>query len=130
MALPPWSTAGYATFFASRRSVESDPARLLSEHDLTDKERTAREELHAELLSLRFPEGPQLVDEPGPFGARPLPLAGSMDDTIGGGAWFFPDQRPIVSLLMRVRINPNGAVVTPDWTQAEDRLHEWPTVGE
>jgi hypothetical protein len=34
------------------------------------------------------------------------------------------------SILMRVRINPNGAVVTPDWTQADVRLHEWPTVGE
>ncbi|MDY7090726.1 MAG: XRE family transcriptional regulator, partial [Actinomycetota bacterium] len=34
------------------------------------------------------------------------------------------------SILMRVRINPNGAAVTPDWTQAENRLHEWPADGE
>jgi len=33
---------------------------------------------------------------------------------------------PSFSILMRVRTNPNGAVVTPDWTLAEDRLHEWP----
>jgi hypothetical protein len=37
---------------------------------------------------------------------------------------------PSFSLLMRVRINPNGAVVTPDWTQADDRLHEWPVNGD
>ena len=34
------------------------------------------------------------------------------------------------SILMRVRINPNGDAVTPDWTQAEERLHEWPSDGE
>jgi hypothetical protein len=34
------------------------------------------------------------------------------------------------SILMRVRINPNGAVVTPDWTQGDVRLHEWPADGE
>ena len=34
------------------------------------------------------------------------------------------------SILMRVRINPNGAVLTPDWMQDEDRLHEWPADGE
>ena len=34
------------------------------------------------------------------------------------------------SVLMRVRINPNGAVMTPDWTQDEERLHEWPSGGE
>jgi hypothetical protein len=95
--LPPSNRlVGYATFFASRRSVESNPARLVDEHDLTDEERTVREGLHAELLSLRYPEGPHYLDEPGPFVARTVPLAGSVDDTIGGGTWYFPDQRPII----------------------------------
>lgn len=95
---PPASRlAGYATFFASRRSVESEPARLLSEHELSEEERIVRDELHTQLLSLRFPEGQQYVDEPGQFGARPLTLSGSVGDTtIGGGTWFFPDQRPII----------------------------------
>jgi hypothetical protein len=95
--LPPASRlAGYATFFASRRSVESRPARLLSENEFTEDERVVRDELHTQLLSLRFPEGQHFVDEPGPFGARPLTLSGSVDQTIGGGTWFFPDQRPII----------------------------------
>ena len=95
--LPPATRLiGYATFFASRRSVASDPARLLGEADLTEEERAARDGLYAELLSLRFPEESQYEDVNGVYEARPLPLAGSVDDTIGGGTWFFPDQRPII----------------------------------
>jgi hypothetical protein len=41
----------------------------------------------------------------------------------------FPDSSAF-SILMRVRINPNGDVVTPDWTLAEDRLHVRPTNDE
>ena len=95
--IPPASRlAALATFFASRRSIESEPARLLSEQDLTEDERVVRHQLHTELLSLRFPEVPQYVDDPAAFAARALPLAGSVEETIGGGTWFFPDQRPIV----------------------------------
>jgi transcriptional regulator with XRE-family HTH domain len=95
--LPPASRlAGYATFFASRRTVESEPARLLAESELTDDERRVRDGLHSELLSLRFPEGPQYIDESSEFQARQLPLAGSIGGKIGGGTWFFPDQRPII----------------------------------
>ncbi|WP_433727154.1 helix-turn-helix domain-containing protein [Actinoplanes sp. CA-051413] len=105
--LPPANRlAGYATFFASRRSVESDPARLLSERELSSEERAARGELYAELLSLRFPEEPQAVDEPPAPAARRLTLSAT-GDTIGGGTWFFPDQRPVVivpgSLPKRIR---------------------------
>jgi transcriptional regulator with XRE-family HTH domain len=95
-SLPPASRLiGYATFFATRRSVASDPARLLTENELTENERTTRDGLHTELLSLRFPEGGQYLDEPRPHSFRPLTLAGPLEDTIGGGTWFFPDQRPI-----------------------------------
>jgi transcriptional regulator with XRE-family HTH domain len=94
--LPPANRlAGYATFFASRRSVESDPARLLSERELSNEERAERNELYAELLSLRFPEEPQVVDDPPVLAARRLTLSAPVE-TIGGGTWFFPDQRPIV----------------------------------
>src|SRR3954451_16305587 len=56
-ALPPANRLiGYATFFASRRSVESDPARLLDDAELSEVERGARDGLYAELLSLRFPD--------------------------------------------------------------------------
>jgi hypothetical protein len=87
---------GYATFFASRRTVASEPARLLAESDLAEDERELRDRLYAELLSLHFPDVPRNIDEPAPFDPRPIPLAGSIADTIGGGTWFFPDQRPIV----------------------------------
>ena len=96
-ALPPTPRLiGYATFFASRRSIASSPARLLGDADLTEAERIARDGLYADLLSLRFPADPQYVDEPAVFEPRALTLTGSIDDTIGGGTWFFPDQRPII----------------------------------
>jgi len=33
------------------------------------------------------------------------------------------------SVLARVRITKKGETVTPDWTVAENVLHEWPTAG-
>ncbi|BEL03550.1 helix-turn-helix domain-containing protein [Actinoplanes sichuanensis] len=91
-ALPPASRlAGYAMFFATRRSVESSPARLLSEHDLSDDERQERDRLHSELFGMRFVDGEST--EPEPAGST---LAGLDPGVAGSGTWFFPDQRPIV----------------------------------
>ena len=121
--LPPANRlAGYATFFASRRSVESDRARLLSERELSEEERRARDELYTELLGLRFPEEPQVVDDPPVFDARPVTVTGSAD-TIGGGTWFFPDQRAIVivtgSLPKRFRERmPFTDPVDPDFVRS------------
>lgn len=90
--LPPANRlAGYARFFATPRSAESSPARLLSEHELTEDERRAREELHAELFSLRFPDG-----EPTDHDPQRHALVGPTRESIGGGTWYFPDQRPII----------------------------------
>jgi hypothetical protein len=84
-ALPPATRLiGYATFFASRRSVASDPARLLDEAELTEGERRARDGLYAELLSLRFPEDPPGIAERGAHGQ------------LGQDTWFFPDQQSII----------------------------------
>ncbi|MEU8664395.1 XRE family transcriptional regulator [Actinoplanes philippinensis] len=89
-ALPPASRlAGYAAFFATPRSVESSPARLLGEHEMTAGERHAREELYAELFSLRFP-GEHEEDEA--QGAAPARVPGDA----ASGTWYFPDQRPII----------------------------------
>lgn len=44
---------GYATFFATRRSMEGEGPRLLRPGELTDDEAAVRDELEAELLSLR-----------------------------------------------------------------------------
>ena len=86
--LPPANRlAGYATFFATRRSVRSDPARLVSEKELTDEEIVTRDGLHSELLSLRFPEEAPDVDDSG---------APGFGTGLIGGTWLFPDQRPVV----------------------------------
>lgn len=82
---PPNRLYAYATFFATRRSVAGDRARLLTNAELTEDERRLRDELHEELLRLRF--------APANDGQR-IPLAGPTD-SIGGGSWYFPDQKPI-----------------------------------
>ncbi len=88
---PNWLQA-YATFFASRRSVEGGRGRLLSDTELTEEERAARDRLHEELLQLRFPDA---ID-----GHR-VPLA-RPTDTIGGGIWYFADQKPITIVCARL----------------------------
>ena len=109
--------AAYALFFATERSVESDPARLLGEHELTDDERTRRDGLHTELLGLRFPEEPIEVE------FQPRKIQSPEADTIGGGTWFFPDQRPIIivcgSLPGRLRsLMPYADSKNPDLVRA------------
>lgn len=44
---------GYASFFASHRSLDSHPPRLLRDDELTDEERGERDKLFAELRHLR-----------------------------------------------------------------------------
>jgi len=84
-ALPPATRLiGYATFFASRRSVESEPARLLGEAELTESERVARDGLYTDLLSLRFPEDAPPADD------------GPTHDDRERSTWLFPDQQPII----------------------------------
>ncbi|MEU4163345.1 XRE family transcriptional regulator [Actinoplanes sp. NPDC026670] len=102
-ALPPASRlAGYAMFFATRRTVEASPARLLGEHDLTEDERHERDRLHAELFEMRFVDGGSTeLDPPGSS------QSGAASGVVGSGTWFFPDHRPIVivsgSLPRRIR---------------------------
>jgi hypothetical protein len=92
---PPNRLAAYATFFATRRSIAAEPARLISDRDLTDEERAAKDELHSELLALRYPDEPQFPDESSVKSARRILLAMPADE-IGGGTWYFKDQRPII----------------------------------
>jgi transcriptional regulator with XRE-family HTH domain len=114
-ALPPATRlAGYAMFFATRRSVEPVPARLLSEHDLTEAERQIREELYAELFSLRFPGGEDAEHEP---------TRGAATEPAVDGTWYFPDQRPIIivtgSLPKRFReLMPFTDTKDPDYVRS------------
>lgn len=52
--LPPQKRLhAYATFFATRRSVETTPYRVLPPNQLTESEQSVREQLRRELLTLR-----------------------------------------------------------------------------
>jgi transcriptional regulator with XRE-family HTH domain len=81
--------SAYARFFATPRSVETDPARLLSDDELTDAERSALTELRDELLALRNPkqQSSASATEALLTEGQPLPLGSA--DTIGGGTWYF-----------------------------------------
>jgi len=92
VAPPESRLRAYATFFATGRSVQGDTHRILDDTELTAEESSARDELLQELLALR-----------GGSVTKPLriPLARS-DDTIGGGPWFFEDQRPVTIVCARL----------------------------
>jgi transcriptional regulator with XRE-family HTH domain len=85
----------YATFFATRRSVEGDQARLLGEDELTDDERAERDRLQEELLGLRN-------SERAPAGSGRTPLADTDGDDTGRGTWYFPDQQPVTIICSRL----------------------------
>lgn len=89
---PPSRLHAYATFFATRRSVEGKRARLLPDAELKDEERSSRDQLHEELLRLRF-----LEDADG----QRIPLAGPTG-SIGGGTWHFADQMPVTIVCARL----------------------------
>lgn len=73
----------YATFFATRRSVDQVPFRLLDAEELTDPERARRDELRRELLAAR--------DRAGQHGGAP---AGRAIAPLGG-PWQFADEMPV-----------------------------------
>jgi transcriptional regulator with XRE-family HTH domain len=83
-AVPPVQRlAAYAGFFATRRSVEQEPFRLLLMSQLTDDERGRRDDLLRELTELRT----AAVREP----AVRVAAANSP----GTGVWHFPDLRTV-----------------------------------
>jgi transcriptional regulator with XRE-family HTH domain len=74
----------YATFFATKRSVESDPYRVLADHELTPDETAVRDGLRSELLELRA----AAVADP----SMPVPVARVDDGSlVGRGPWHFGD---------------------------------------
>ncbi|SMC61647.1 helix-turn-helix domain-containing protein [Kibdelosporangium aridum] len=83
-AIPPARRLeAYATFFATMRSVETNPYRLLLPSQLTEDERATRDALRHELFMLRD----RAATEPGPItDAPPRPP---------GGFWHFNDENII-----------------------------------
>jgi hypothetical protein len=80
--------AAYATFFASRRSLAGPAYRLLDEDELTEQERTRRDDLEHELLALRE------------AAVRGSEVGTQVQVTekgypIGGGFWRFGDKKTI-----------------------------------
>ncbi|MGH3835397.1 MAG: XRE family transcriptional regulator [Pseudonocardiaceae bacterium] len=71
---------GYATFFASHRSLDSDPPRLLRDDELTEEELGERDKLFAELRNLRAAAVGELDQS-----AANLPQS----------LWHFPDGGPV-----------------------------------
>jgi transcriptional regulator with XRE-family HTH domain len=86
-AVPPEERLNaYARFFATRRSVDSRPPRLIASEDLTAEEEQGRSTLIDELVRLRE----EALD--GPV-ARPRDTG-----ALGGRFWYFPDGQPITIL--------------------------------
>jgi hypothetical protein len=75
----------YATFFATPRSAEAAPPRLLSLDELTESERRARDELLRELMGLRK-EAMRTTETPNP---------GDDFEALNIGPWRFDDGKPI-----------------------------------
>jgi transcriptional regulator with XRE-family HTH domain len=86
-AVPPEERLnGYARFFATRRSLQTRPPKLIPAEDLTGEEERVRSELIDELVRLRE----EALD--GPV-ARPRDTG-----ALGGRFWYFPDGQPIIIL--------------------------------
>lgn len=83
---PPPRLRAYATFFATRRSVEGGRPRLLTDAELTEDERAERDNLYEELLA--------------PSGVGPQPNASDLIPD--RGAWYFPDGKSVSIVCARL----------------------------
>lgn len=114
-----------ATFYAVQRSTEAGAPRLARADELTEPERGQADALLAELMALR---GPVESTTParakvsqlrrrsaGDNGVR-LPLVYGAD-TIGGGSWYFRDQRPVTIVCARL---PGDMLAQMPYTNPSD----------
>src|SRR2546421_5055395 len=129
---PPPNTrlSAYAAFFATRRSIESKPYRVLSDEELTDEERAERDELHEELFALRYGAP---TEGGGMDNAPRIPLAGP-GDAIGGGTWYFPGPKPgtrVVGPLPQARRGEmaDAAPTAPDHRPTYPHARPRPALG-
>lgn len=88
----------YARFFATRRSVETDPPRLLPLDELTDEERDAYEALDAELLALR-----DAVRRPS-----------TRDDVAVARSWHFSDSGPVTLICAQLPGSETSSMADPE----------------
>ena len=78
----------YASFFATRRSIDEGVPRVLRDEELTDEERAARQELLAELTALR---GAALGSVTGPPPPVSLTHTPPPPPAVVSPSWTFPD---------------------------------------
>jgi transcriptional regulator with XRE-family HTH domain len=95
---PPNRLAAYARFFATHRSVDTNPPRLLPLDALTDEERAAYETLRAELLMLGD-------------GAR-KPSARDKEVVVTG-SWHFSDSGPVTLICAQLPEEETGNLANP-----------------
>src|SRR5712691_11244687 len=96
--LPPRSRlTAYARFFATHRSIEEDPPRLLPLDVLTDGERDAHEALETELLALRD-------------GAR---KPSAKDEVAVTRSWHFSDPGPVTLICAQLPKDETGSLADP-----------------
>lgn len=92
--LPPATRLlGIATFYCTRRSMSQGRARLLGDDELTDDELALRDELHEELLRLRYPDRQTSV------GVDHERADGT---PLSEGSWRFRDLRPVTIVCARL----------------------------
>jgi len=109
-AVPPprGRLAAYATFFATPRSVERRPFRLLDERELTAEELRSRDKLAAELLGLR---AAAVGDRPGPSDASSN--AAAADVQRRDDPWRFADRHVITIVCGLLPSGLGGRLTDP-----------------
>jgi len=96
--VPPRSRlTAYARFFATHRSVDTDPPRLLPLDELTDDERDAYEGLESELVALR--------------NATRRPSA--KDEVATTRSWHFSDVGPVTLICAQLPETETGSLANP-----------------
>lgn len=98
----------YAAFFATQRSVEQAPYRILPDAELTAAERAVRDELERELLGSRAGALRQL-DEAAGNQAAALESWEAL-----GGPWHFRDGKPVTLVCSERPREQMEPLVTPD----------------
>jgi len=106
---PPHRLTAYATFFATRRSIEGKAYRVFGDSELTEAERARRDELAEELAILRGAALP-------PSTARRaiLSAVASPDTPPAAGTWRFIDGKPVTIVCAELPARLQEGMPDPD----------------
>jgi transcriptional regulator with XRE-family HTH domain len=96
--------AAYATFFATRKSLEGDSPRVLADKELDESERAERDSLLAELLALREP----------PEAPAGRPAERPRADLPARATWHFPNGGPVRVICGRLPDNVRSPLASAE----------------